>query len=148
MADGPPIPNPSFEVYGTPASPGNPPAATGVLFLTSVSGVDLKTTATTNILTVPSSYKYVLLDAWVIPTAVTALSVQAALNIIESSASGAMAASLNSGVSLATNNVLFFVRSPFTRATCAGGNNVQVTVSVGATATTCTVSIYILGHYI
>jgi hypothetical protein len=117
------------------------------------SGVDLKTNATTDIFTVPTSRSFVCTYAEVIPTSVTAGAAVAFVYFIkESGGSGQMTAS-TAAASAAPVTTKTWPQTGFTIGSgpytmCAAANKVQITISTGfTTSTTVTGNVFVFGFY-
>jgi len=115
-----------------------------------VDNVSLKIIAATNILKVPPGLKFILQDAWIIPTSITTLTIAGNMNIIESGGSNPMA----NGWTTATATLLTSHAVPAIRGVvandfnyCAAGNFVQFSVTSGVTATLCLATIEIIGFF-
>ncbi len=117
------------------------------------SGIDLKTNATTDIFTVPTSRVFVCTSAIVIPTTVTASTATTfTFKIQESGASGAMTTAV-AAANIAAATTKFWSQNSVQNATgpyftCAAGNKVQLVISAGAAGTTVTGSVFVFGYYI
>ena len=131
-----------------------PTTPAGVLWLANKTGVDLKTNATTDIFTVPAGKTAAALNAWVIPTAVTAgAAVTFKYQIVESGGGAGMTDSLQASSAAPVTTKNWTQRGanlggigPST--VCAAGAKVRIAITAAfTTSTTVTGTVWVAGFY-
>lgn len=130
-------------------------APLGQIFTVTVTGINLKTVAVTDIFTVPSGKTFVLTNGNVVVTAASSVTNGGTFQLRESGASGPMTWPTNTTTTAVMTSVgvsYNFLLGGVTLATngwvvCTTGNKVQYNQSTGATATTLTGDVAVIGYY-
>lgn len=131
-------------------------APVGAIFSITKTGVDLKTVAATDIFTVPAGKTFYLLDCQAVVASTSGATLGPTFGIIENGGSNALttvsATSTNTATWMLTvGKVLILPRAPAATVQnivgCTAGNKVQVNVSTGATTTTLTADVTVIGYY-
>lgn len=130
--------------FGTINS-GSDIALTSVGVLSTVTGIDLKIVATTNLYTVPTGKKAIITDIVIRPTTVAGFAVAATAGVgIAAGEIDIVAATVLTGL---TGTTIQYKMSPLVLSVIGNSTEViKLGVTVGATATTFTASVDLIGY--